>query len=92
MPDTGSPMHNRRTAPQLDGDARIAGLLVAIVPAAALPRAAPALDLRRTAGAGAAGAAGDWDVVVGEQVGGSQPGGEGIRGSEEREGGQHQDG
>ena len=30
MPDTGSPMHNRRTAPQLDGDARIEGLLVAI--------------------------------------------------------------
>lgn len=30
MPDTGSPMHNRGTAPQLDGDARIEGLLVAI--------------------------------------------------------------
>ena len=30
MPNTGSPMHNRGTAPQLDGDARIEGLLVAI--------------------------------------------------------------
>lgn len=30
MPDTGSPMHNRGTAPQPDGDARIEGLLVAI--------------------------------------------------------------
>lgn len=30
MPDTGSPMHNRGTALQLDGDARIEGLLAAI--------------------------------------------------------------
>ncbi len=30
MPDTSSPTHNRATAPQLDGDARIAGLLMAI--------------------------------------------------------------
>jgi hypothetical protein len=56
---------------------RLAGLLVAFVPAAALPSAAPPLEWERQPREGF-GASGAWEVVVGEQVGGGQAGGQGI--------------